>query len=30
MLALRFTLNGCGQPTHKRHLFPYINWGTGN
>ncbi len=30
MLALRFTLNGCWQPTHKRPLFPYINWGLGN
>ena len=30
MMALRFTLNGCWQPTHKRPLFLYINWGLGN
>lgn len=28
--ALRFTLNGCWQSTHKRSLFSYINWGLGN
>lgn len=22
--------NGCWQPTHKRPLFPYINWGLDN
>lgn len=30
MEALRSILNGCWQPTHKRPLFPYINWGLGN
>lgn len=30
MKALRSILNGCWQPTHKRPLFPYINWGLGN
>ena len=29
-MALRSTLNGCWQLTHKRPHFPYINWGLGN